>query len=74
MKDQKTNVKVKAVKLKPPTWRYVFYGDHKRYGYITNFFEVVKETGYPYACWNGRIYEVKSDGLKGTDWLSVDIK
>lgn len=45
-----------------PTWKNTFNSNLIHHGHITIAFNAAKAAGYPFICWNGRVYETAGNG------------
>ena len=44
------------------TWQNIFNSNHKFYGHIDNFINIVLQTGYSYVLWNDQILKITEKG------------
>lgn len=48
-------------------WSNTFNSGHKRYGFISVAMSTAETSGYPYFCWNDRVYTVPE--MIDTGWI-----
>ncbi len=53
------------------TWRNIFDTNHKTWRSMTHASLVAFDSGYPYFCWNGKIYY--SHNIEDTGKLTRDV-
>jgi hypothetical protein len=59
--------------MNTPSWKETLFANNKFIWAVDKFFEAARYTGYRYACWNGRIYELTKTGVEPTRWLEEDV-
>ncbi len=56
---------------KKPTWKNTLHNYNRKFGDINDIAATTLDIGYPYFCWNDRIYLVSED-MHSTTWIETN--